>query len=64
MTRKKLKKWVVKLFFNDYERGLINEAIKESFDRKALSMGDTLQEHKQKLFELRSVFENKNDLYK
>ena len=58
-----MKKLIIDLVFNEYEKALIYEAIDESIDRKTNSLGETLKDDIVELAKKRKLFKTKFCLY-
>ena len=59
-----MRKLIIHLLFNNDQRYLIREALRESRWRKDRAIGETFAEQSREIFEMEQQFDYKKDIYK
>lgn len=59
-----MRKLIINLLFNNDQRYLIREALRESRWRKDRAIGETFAEQSREIFEMEQQFDYKKDIYK
>ena len=59
-----MRKLIINLLFNNDQRYLIREALRESRWRKDRAIGETLAEQSREIFKMEQQFDYKKDIYK
>lgn len=59
-----MRKLIINLLFNNHQRYLIREALRESRWRKDRAIGETFAEQSREIFKMEQQFDYKKDIYK
>ena len=59
-----MRKLIINLLFNNDQRYLIREALRESRWRKDRDIGETFAEQSREIFKMEQQFDYKKDIYK